>query len=84
MNEKTNINYTDYLAEQLNSIDYAEYIMDNVEKSMQYSEYLANQINSTINYSDYLAECLETKENKYKKLRKNRKEKIKDLFLSEL
>lgn len=47
------------------SINYTEYLLDNLDKTISYTEYIAENINEEydISYSDYLAESIDKKYN---------------------
>jgi len=73
--------------ENIDYIDYAEYIAENLEKSVQYSEYIAENLDKNLEYSEYLAENLdgyESEENRRKReqreLKEIRNKKINRLF----
>jgi len=40
------------------NINYAEYLAENIDKTLQYAEYLAENIDKSIDYSDYIAKNL--------------------------
>ena len=52
-------NIFDNSIQQPNYINYAEYIAENLDKSINYSEYISENL-SPINYSEYISENLNT------------------------
>lgn len=78
---KSNNNYKDYLAENLDtSISYSEYIAENMDSSINFSEYIAENLDKNISYSEYLAENLYGQKKIDIKQRNIRKEKIENIF----
>jgi uncharacterized protein Yka (UPF0111/DUF47 family) len=61
------------------SISYSEYIAENLDKFINYSKYVDDNLDKIIDYSEYIAEQLDP-HYKEKKLRKDRCEKIKEIF----
>lgn len=81
-----NLSYSEYISSCLNTNNqYSEYIAENIQDNIEYTEYIANHINTNIQYSEYIAENLyDIIPNKYKKVRKIRQNKIKELFNSDI
>jgi hypothetical protein len=66
--------------------DYADYLAENLDKSIDYSEYIAEQMDKTISYSDYICDPMTDKEKmewERKQKRYLREKKIKRIFKDE-
>lgn len=44
----------------MSNINYVDYIAENLDRTIQYSEYLAENIDKNINYTEYIAENLDS------------------------
>lgn len=74
--------YSDYLSEDLTNsyIEYTEYIAENLT-SYDYTDYLSDQLDKTISYTEYISENLssnveEIKRKKKVKFREDRLDQI--------
>lgn len=63
----------------MNNIEYQEYIMENLNKTIKYADYISEHLN-TISYDEYIAENLDNSEVLRKRIQSNRDEKIDSLL----
>jgi len=82
MNE--NYNYSDYLAEKLDTnIQYSEYIAENISNTLNYAQYLADNLDKSVDYAVYISEALNPEELQKASKRRLRSKKIKEIFTTE-